>query len=245
MTDPHKQLRQQLNHLIKTGYFYLRGLTDELERIKQWDTPERRSALALSSFFFNHVIYTFSRTVLVEICKLLATKGGERSLIAWLGHARTHAKALKPTRYVPEYPSGEHRPVSVEEYRAIIDEHVAEIEQRTAIIDNIKARRDKAIAHADPNYFAKPGKLHENFPLDGAEVDELIWLIGDILRQHHVLLLQSDLSMSVKSGSHVDNVLRFARAFARIRKDMDLIRSGFRPVDYLRDEQDDEENPLY
>jgi hypothetical protein len=36
--------------------------------------------------------------------------------------------------------------------------------------------------------------------------------------------------------TNVDNLLRYARAFLRARSDRALIKKGFKPIDYMRDD---------
>ncbi len=136
--------------------------------------------------------------------------------------------------------------MTVKDYKSIINGQLASIDQTAKLIANIKSRRDKSIAHADPKYFGKHQKLLKDFPLDGIAIDELLDLIGQILRDHHSMLFGVDLaSMRVSSAHHVDVVLRYARASQRARRDVELIKMGFRPVDYSRDDQDDKDNPLW
>ncbi len=64
----------------------------------------------------------------------------------------------------------------------------------------------------------------------------LLSTIGDILRQQHDYLMKSAAILELKGLGSVETILKYTRAFMRIRKDKDLIiNKGFRPADYLKE----------
>ena len=160
----------------------------------------------------------------------------QASLIDWLMKAREHAPSLGPTRYNPSHSSGEREPIKPKEYRAVIERHINRLEAQRDVIDRIKSRRDKAIAHLDKAYFDNPKALDEDYPLSDDDIDCLMDVVSDILRKHYSCLFDSDLRMEILSTRNVDLVLKYARAFQRARKDRTLIKNGFKPINYMRDE---------
>jgi hypothetical protein len=153
-----------------------------------------------------------------------------RSLLDWLTKAKEHAASVKPTRYNASYSGGERKPIKPEEYRAIIDDQIAQLHARKDVIDRIKARRDKAIAHLDKAYFDDPKALDRDYPLGNDDIDDLMEVVSSTLRKHHSCLFEADMRMEVVSVHTVDTVLQYARAFMRARRDFNLIEKGFRPV---------------
>ena len=116
------------------------------------------------------------------------------------------------------------------------DGHIAQLEARKDTITRIKGRRDKAIVHLDRKYFDDPQALSRDYPVTDNDLDDLIELVGSILRKHHSCLFGSDIVMEVKSAYTIDAVLEYTRAFMRARQDFDLIKTGFRPELYLRED---------
>ena len=159
----------------------------------------------------------------------------------WLKRAWECAAEVKPTRYNPHQTRGEREPISVKEFRTLIDGQIAELEARKDTISRIKGRRDKATAHLDKEYFDDPQALSRDYPLTDNDLDDLIELVGSILRKHHSWLFGSDIVMEVRSVHTIDAVLEYTRAFMRARQDFDFIKMGFRPALYLR--KDYEQRP--
>lgn len=234
MQNPKVQLSEYLDRLIHK-FLNTKSLHLELKRTLDWQTPEKIDALKLSSYFFQLATYSLSRTILVELAMLLSRKE-QRSLFDWLTKAREHASSLDPTVYNPEFSEVDREPVAPEDYQEIIDGQLEELEKHDDLIDRIKARRDKVIAHMDKKYFKDPAAVYDDFPLSTEEIDTLFDSVSEILRKHHSLLTGANLNMEIVSGHHVDVVLRYARAHMRARRDRKLLDKGYRPVDYERDE---------
>ena len=233
MKDAKTQLREYLDTLIHR-FLNTKSLYQELKRIYGWKTPKRFEAYNLGTYFFELAEYSLLRIILVEMSMLLS-KNEERSLIDWLKKAREHAASLGPTRYNPSS-GGERQPIKEKEYRALIDRHKNRLDAQQNVIDRIKARRDKAIAHLDSAYFNNLKALDKHYPLTYSDIDRLMDVVSDILRKHHSCLFKADLRMEILSTRNVDLVLNYARAFQRARKDRALIKKGFKPVAYMRDE---------
>lgn len=234
MKNPKIQLREYLDTLIHR-FLNTKSLYQELKRIHGWKTPKKFAAYNLGSYFFELAEYSLLRIILVEI-SILLSESEERSLLDWLKKAREHATSLGPTTYNPSYSGGQRRPIDENEYRALIDEHKNRLYVQQNVIDRIKARRDKAIAHFDSSYFNNPEALDSRYPLTYSDIDALMEVVSDILRKHHSCLFKADLRMEVLSIRNVDKLLNYAHAFQRARKDRGLIKKGFNPVDYLRAE---------
>ena len=238
MKDPGKQLRDYLEKLIRR-FLYIKSLDRQLKLINEWETPYRVEALNIGSYFFMLVTYSFARTILIELCKLVSEKE-QKSLVDWLKKAKEHAAAIRPTRYNPDYSDTERESIKPEEYSIIIDSHEGQLDSQKAVISRVKAQRDRALTHADAAYFNNPQELYKHYPLSTSDIDGLMDTVSDILRTQHVYILESDLHMEISSAHNVDLILRLARAFHRVRKDKKLIARGFKPVDYLYDDNERE-----
>lgn len=231
MNNPKVELRQYLDKLIHR-YLNIKSMNQQLRSILEWKTPTRIEALNLGSYFFQLVAYSLERTVLVELSMLLSQRE-ERSLLDWLKKTREHTAAVKPTRYNPHYSGGDREPIKLREYRALIDDQIAQLDARKGTIERIKARRDKAIAHLGKAYFDDPKALYRDYPLSDNDIDDLMEVVSGILRKHHSCLFEADIRMEVSSVHTVDTVLQYTRAFMRVRKDFDLIEKGFMPKLYM------------
>jgi hypothetical protein len=167
---------------------------------------------------------------------MFLSEKGKRSLFDWLKKAKEHTASIKPTRYNASYSKGEREPIKTKEYHVIIDDQIAQLHARNNVIDRIKARRDKAIAHLDKKYFDDPKAVDRDYPLEDNDIDDLMEVVSSILRKHHSCLFKADVDMEIKSVHTVDTVLRYARAFMRARRDFNLINRVFRPVEYMQDD---------
>lgn len=174
-----------------------------------------------------------TRIYLLELAVILSPRE-KRSLIDWLKKAREHAKSIHPTRYNRHYDKNELEPIKVEEYKTIIDKHLNELDSHKNVIDRIKALRDKSIAHLDKAYFDNPYAIYEDYPVKNDEIVQLIEAVSRILEEHYGYLFQAGAQMEIFSERNVDAILNYVRAFQRILKDRDLVKSGFRPVKYLK-----------
>jgi len=234
MNNPKVELREYLDKLIHR-YLNIKSMSQQYKSILEWKTPTRIEALNLGSYFFQLVAYSLERTVLVELSMLLSQRE-ERSLLDWLKKAGEHTAAVKPTRYNPNYSGGKREPIKPKEYRALIDGQIAQLDARKDIIERIKARRDKAIAHLDKAYFDDPKAVYRDYPLSDNDIDDLMEVVSSILRKHHSCLFEADIRMEVSSVHTVDTVLQYTRAFMRVRKDFDLIKKGFMSRLYMLDD---------
>jgi hypothetical protein len=234
MINPKENLREYLDQLIHR-FLNIKSLYQELSRIHDWYVPTRVETINLSSYFFQLSSYSMSRIFLVELSMLLS-KDEDRSLFDWLKKAHEHAPSIGPTRYNPKYSKGEREPIKAKEYRGIIDKHTTQLESQKDVVEKIKARRDKAIAHLDKTYFEDPLAVNIHYPIYTTEIDQLIEIVSDVLRQHYKYLFQADMRMEILSPMNVDVILTYARAFKRVREDSALIKKGFKPIDYMRED---------
>lgn len=234
MSDSNAELREYFDKLVHR-FLNIKSMRQQLKSVLAWTSPARIDALNLGRYFFQLATYCLSRIVLVELSALLSHKE-KRSLFHWLERARESAAELKPTRYNPHQTRGDREPISVEDFRTMTDGHIAQLEARKDTITRIKGRRDKAIVHLDRKYFDDPQALSRDYPVTDNDLDDLIELVGSILRKHHSCLFGSDIVMEVKSAYTIDAVLEYTRAFMRARQDFDLIKTGFRPELYLRED---------
>jgi len=235
MTDPNVQLREYLDKLIHR-FLNIRSMSQQLKAILGWQSPTRIETLNRGYYFFGLATYSLSRIIFTELSMLLSPRE-ERSLSDWLKKAKDHAAKLKPTRYNPEM--GEHEFIEIEQYRSLIDGQSADLALREDTIKRMKARRDKAIAHMDKKYFDDPQALFRDYPLSDSELEDLMELAGGILRKHYSCLFQADIRIEVTSVHTVDAVLEYTRAFMRARRDFDLIKMGFNPTLYLREDYEE------
>jgi hypothetical protein len=236
MKNPKKDLSDYLEKLI-FRCLHIDSLNRQIKQILQWETPERIETLNMFSHFFGLSLYTFSRTVLMDLYKLVSDNE-EKSIIDWLKKAKEHCSKLDVSRYDPNSSSRSNRkPLTNEEYIKIIDNHLAMINKHSTIIQNIKGRRDTVIAHTDRAFFNDPQKMLKRFPLSDIDIDTLLNSIKEILREHHVLLLHADLTMEVAALSDAESVLKNVRAFRRVWLDKRITRDcKIRVVEYLQDE---------
>ena len=232
MKNPHDELRNYLDRLVHR-YLNIKSLDQQLKSISDWEAPDKIEALNLGYYFFQLATYSLSRIVLVELSMFLSKKE-ERSLLDWLNKAKEHAALMKPTRY--NATSSEREPIKPEEYCAIIDGQIVQLQARKNVICRIKARRDKAIVHLDKKYFDNTKSIDRVYPLSDHEIDNLMEVVSCILRKHYSCLFEASISLEVKSIHNVDTVLRYARAWMRAREDFNLIEKGFRPVVYELDD---------
>lgn len=239
MQEPRKDLRAYLDRLIHR-FLNAKSIAGQLKTIGEWGTPKGDGVLDLGAYFFQLASYSMSRTLFVELY-LIVSEREDRSLRDWLRKAGEHASALGPTRSNRSISGNGREPVPVHEYREIVKEHLSLLDANSDLVDRLKSRRDKAIAHLDKSYFDGRKSIGADFPVSSAEIDDLISVISDILREHHSYVFESSLTMEISSARTVDQILRYARAWKRARSDKELIKEGFRPVDYIRDVYPSEE----
>ncbi len=64
----------------------------------------------------------------------------------------------------------------------------------------------------------------EKYPLSNLNISDLMKTISEILHDQHTLLLHSDMSMVLDATTCVETVLKFTRAYSRVRKDRRITR---------------------
>lgn len=235
MKNPHAELREYFDKLFHR-YLYITSLHQNLKTIYGWNTPAKIKALnEIGGDFFSLVVYNFQRTVLLELSMFLS-RSEERSLFDWLKKAKEHAASVKPTRY--KATKDKYELIETDKYRAIIDDQIAQLQDRQNIINRIKTHRDKGIAHLDKKFFDRYSiLLEEEYPLNDDDIDELMEVVSCILQKQYSCLFMAGTTTKVGTLQGVDKVLRYAYAWAQARKDFDLIKGNkvFRPVEYERD----------
>ena len=197
------------------------------------EAPDNIEALSLGHYFFQLANYCISRIVLVELSMFLSEKE-DRSLLDWLNKAKEHAGSIKPTRYNATL--SEQEPIEVAEYRTIIDRQISQLQNQQDTIDRIKSRRDKGIAHLDKKYFENAESIDWDYPLGDEDIDDLMDTVSGVLRKQYSCLLGASVNLEVQSVHNIDTLLKYARAWMRARRDFSLIKKGFSPVVYERDD---------
>ena len=173
--------------------------------------PEGDLALNIGASFFNLVQKSFTLTLLLEICKFIDDEE-EKSLRDWLFQAYENAKALAPSRFNKQ--TWERKLVNIKEYQKFVVEHLGQLNSHIHIIKNLKARRDKAIAHTDASFFNSPDDHFEKNPLPKEDIQTLLNLISNILRVQAVFIFESDYDLStVHTNNNLNRVLQFVRGF--------------------------------
>lgn len=215
MINPKKEMRDYLNNLIQQQFF-INGLNKQLKIFQDWKTDDRVESLNIGAYFFRLVTYSFNRTIIIELCKLLSDKEG-KSITDFLIKSKGHYNSIEPTTFNTTLQQREK--IKKVEYLKTIEEQENIIFSKKDIINNIKAHRDKVLVHSDASYFKDRNKLYEDYPFYVNQVDELLTITGDILNSHHIMLLESDLEMEISSLSNVDSILTYVRAYHRIIND--------------------------
>lgn len=236
MINPHDELRSYFNKLIDR-YLNINSLRQQPNSVSEWTTntksPDNIEAFNLGHYFLQLANYSISRIVLVELSMFLSEKE-DRSLLDWLCKTKEHAGSMKPTRYDANLSRQE--PIKPEKYRAVIDDHIAQLRTKKDVINRIKAHRDKMIVHMDRKCFDNTESIERDYPLTEPEIDDLMDRVSCILREHYSCILRADVSLEVRSIHNVGKLLEYARAWMRVRRDPDFVNKGFRPVDYERDD---------
>lgn len=232
MKSPETIMREYLKKLL-TRYFHISSMQRQLSDLERWRTGERRKALVRGASFFNWASYALSRTMLVELSALLSPEA-DRSLIDWLGKAKMHANAIKPTRYNANC-ADERERISKDDYSKIVEGHLDRFAQQQDTIDQIKAHRDKSIAHFDKPYFDSPERIQQDYPLSKKEVQVLLDSACDVIKEHYGYLFESDMDMEVHTAHTLDAVLEYTLGFIRAQDDTGLLEKGFEPGKYLPD----------
>lgn len=238
MNDPKTELRKYLEKLIHQFLFIIR-MDDELHVMQEWLTkPDGYATLEIGASFFNLVQRTFHQTMLIEICKFIDSRE-EISLRKWLILAKENADNLEPTKFNSE--TGIREIIAVDNYQNIVDSHTALLDTHDKIITNLKARRDKALAHTDEDFFNNPEDHFAKYPLIMEDISGLIKTINDILQEHGVYLFEKDIDMRVHTVNNLERVLQFTRGFERAQKDKKLHEKDIYIIKYKWDVVKDEQ----
>lgn len=238
MRDPKNQIKEYLEKLF-FRFLHIRSLYNQVKIIYSWKEPIRNSAFETGSYFYNLALYSFNRTIVLELYKL-TSKSEDKSLFDWLNKAKTHVKSLEPSEYSPE--KGSRDIVNSDKYKSLIDDQIKELNNHKPTIDTLKRRRDKDIAHSDSTYFNNPEKLSAMFPLNNIDIEKLMETISSILQKQHTLIFYSHATMEISSLHNVDAVLTATRAFNRVWKDKHLTSElGVQVSKYRSDDYDGKE----
>lgn len=224
MNDPYNTMRGYFDNLVNR-YQMMESLLKQTTILSQWRNSPHIEALHLGWHFYTLVSFSFARTVLVEICNFVSEKE-ERSLVDWLNKAAVHAKAIKPTKYIPNSIGGDREPVSIGEYRTNITEQLGQLGQHSVIFNRLRIHRDKAIAHADSCVFDNPKKHYKEYPLNIEELAEVLGTIKDILTAQYSYIHGISSSLDIMSLNNVDSVISKSYAFWLARRDPSLLEKG-------------------
>jgi len=215
-------------------YLHIDSLNRQINQIMDWHMPGRMEAITIGSHFFELALYSFGRIVLIDLLKLVNEKE-DRSLFHWLEKAKREAPNLEISRYNSD--SGLRNPIPVAEYHELINAQLAQLRGYTEIVEGIRVRRNKMIAHADKKFFDDPERLFQRYPMAGLDIQPLMVTIKSILHEQYLLLLHADSGMEVHATSDVERILGFTRAFHRVYHDRRITRDcRIKVYQYLRDD---------
>jgi hypothetical protein len=215
LKNPKTEIRKYLNKLIHR-LLYIKGLNYQLKLLKEWETSERVVALETGAYFFKLVVFSFNRTILIELCMLLDDRE-KRGVVDWLFKIKRFAKSLEPKLYNPD--TAKYEIVETSLYRNIISKHQKLLDSKKELINRVKRRRDNALTHSDARYFNKPEDLYAKFPLSIKDINDLIETISNILKEQYLYLIGGDLDINVFATTNVDTILLNTRAFKRVWHD--------------------------
>lgn len=225
MTDPKKELQVYLRKLID-WFVFIKYIFDEREKLDLWiQKPEGIIALDEGRSIFNLFQRISNQTLLIEICKFI-DDDEEKSLIDFVIKCKEHAKPLEPMLLLTEgFPK---KILSPEEFEIVIDEMLAKLDQHKEVIQKLKIRRNKALAHTDASFFNDPDKHYETYPLPVEEVGKLLMTIDEILKKLSLYIFQADYDFTLHTVRGVDRVIEFMRAYSTIiKEDSEKIRYRF------------------
>lgn len=215
MKNPHKQLRDYFENIM-FDFLYINALHEQVKTIYQWNDAREEKTLNTGSFFFKLVLFSFNRTILIDVSKLVSEKE-DKSLIDWLKQVKMHSESFKPVRYS----SKQNKTVVIPKklFHEIVDKQLEQITSKQAIIDRIIGRRNKFLAHRDSSIFNNSQLLDELYPINDLEIEELLETISNIFIEQHLYVNDSAFDMRINSGTDLETILRFVRAAKRFRED--------------------------
>ena len=157
MSKLKEEMKDYLKKLIRQ-FLFVKSLDKQLKLLSDWETPQRVEALNIGSHFFRLINYSFSRTIMIELCQLFSDKE-QKSILDFLSKVQKHYSHIKPSKFNPKKQLRER--IGKEEYLKIIKEHMDLVDSKKEIIANLKAHRDKSLVHSDSEYFGDLKKLYE------------------------------------------------------------------------------------
>jgi len=222
LTDPKQYLKDYLDTLVRR-YLYIKSLRQELAVFDEWIRNGNGEFIKSGDFFFGLARYSFGRMALLELCKFTSTRE-ERSIYDWLQKARSNSATIGATRHVPGcgFPD-ERKPVSPEEYSAIVSSHLKALDECDDVIRLLTTHRDKVLAHNDKDFFLNPSKIMINHPLHGVDIDRISTCIEEILRDQHVLIMESAIFLEVSGFGKLNSVLDTVRSYRKIIEDEEIM----------------------
>jgi hypothetical protein len=143
---------------------------------------------------------------LIELCIYLS-KREKKSLSDFLVKAEENADVTEVHN------------IDARQYKLIIQEHRKQLEKKDNLIARIKTIRNKNIAHADEAFFKNPNDIYKKYPIHTSETDELLDIISNILKDHHIYLFGRDMDMVFRTSSGIEAILIYTRAYKRIWED--------------------------
>jgi len=227
LTNPKKELREYLGKLIN-HFIFIKHIDDDLKLMLTWEKrPFGINVLVEGASFFNLVQRTFNQTFLIELCKFI-DEDEQKSLRDFLNKSRENEKPLQATSIKIIADAFNHKVIPPDEYVSIVNNQIVKLESHKAVIDNLKARRNKVLAHTDAAFFNNPDKHYEKYPLMTEDIDKLLKTTEEILFEQGLYLLGSDSDFALYTTSGVDRVLEFMRAYyIIIQENSDNIKYRF------------------
>jgi hypothetical protein len=233
MINPKEEIRTYLGRLVNS-FLYVKTLNRQLSVLKQWESESRFQTIRSGSHHFALVSYSFQRTLLIELYKLVSDRE-QKSIVDFLRKAKQHAASVQPREYDPTL--SKDRDVDPSDFSRVVRSQMDTLTNKKDLIHRLEDRRDK-FTHADASVFNDPVSIFTKYPIDSSEIDELIDIVADILRVHYAYLFSTDLYLQeVITATGTNTVLRHLRAFNRIWDDDRL--ANLRRDLYLSDNYDE------
>lgn len=233
MQNPKKEIPEYLDKL-KKAFLYLSTYQTQLDQIFEWNRNNPREPY-LSGQFMEISIFNLQTMIMLETYKLAAEKE-QISVRELLKHCSTHYTQIEPSVYDREA-ENQRRVLSKEEYETIINQNIEELKTHNETINNLKAIRDKSIAHADKNYFQDSDRLYTDFPLRWENVTNLMECLKSILKKHISLIQHVDSDLDRIYGTYdAKGMLTSLRGFNRFLGNRKLRKAGVWFAAFKRDD---------
>jgi len=235
MKNPKKEIQEYLAKLER-AFLYLSTYQTQLDQIFEWNrnNPGERY---LSGQFIEICVFNLQTMIMLETYKLSSEKE-QVSVRELLKHCKANYSQLKPSIYNPEG-ENERKVLTKEEYEGVIKRNIEALDSHNKTINNLKAIRDKSIAHADKKYFQDSDSLYADFPLKWKNVIALIECLKRILKEHIVLIKHVDSDLNRIYGTYdAKGVLTSLRGFERFRKNRILRDAGVWFAAFIQDDYD-------